>query len=108
MPHNLTQYAPFNFGMPMQMPSWQNFHPTQSGFGYENVLPSAHLHHQEEIELTAEMTLKPLSKKSVDEVCAILRSVDGLSPGQSPNQIEQNQSSAIISIFQLKSIPIVK
>jgi hypothetical protein len=56
-----------NFGL--HMSPWQSFHQPQPGFNFDSrgVTPPDHA----EIDLDPELTLKPLSRKSVDEVCQV-------------------------------------
>jgi len=64
-----------------------------------------------EIELDPELCLKPLSRKSVEEVCHVVRSIDGLSSGRVETYCaaiaSQNISGAVLAnckIEELKSV----
>ncbi len=96
-----------SYGMP-HMPPWQAFQPP-TAFGYDSrgTTPPDH----SEIELDPELTLKPLSRKTVDEVCQVVQSVDGLSRNRIESYCEavmtQNISGAVLShckIDELKSV----
>ena len=60
-----------NFGLHHMSP-WQTYHQPPPGFNYDSrgVTPPD----SSEIELDPELTLKPLSRKSVDEVCQVTTS----------------------------------
>lgn len=97
-----------NYNTFPHVPPWPPFQPT-SGFGFDSRGSSPPDH--SEIELDPELCLKPLSKKNVDEVCHILRSVDGMTASRVESYCEaitlQNISGAVLShckIEELKSV----
>jgi hypothetical protein len=77
-PH-VAPFSPYGYGMGIPMPGWPNYHMTQQNSIYETVNSSSS---RGVVELTAEMTMKLLSKKSVEEVCSIVRAIDGISKGK--------------------------
>jgi len=72
-------YQHYGMGMGMSMASWPNFHPNHNGYGFDHRggSPPDHI----DIELDPDLTIKALSRKNIDEVCQLIRSVDGLSAG---------------------------
>ena len=97
-----------NYNTFQHMPSWPPFQPT-SGFGFDSRGSSPPDH--SEIDLDPELCLKPLSKKSVEEVCQVLRTVDGMTSNRVDAYCDavtsQNISGAVLSHCKIEELKTV-
>ena len=97
-----------NYNTFQHMQSWPPFQPT-SGFGFDSRGSSPPDH--SEIDLDPELCLKPLSKKSVEEVCQVLRTVDGMTSNRIDAYCDavtsQNISGAVLSHCKIEELKTV-
>jgi len=61
------------------IPPWANYHMAQQSNAFESASGSPPI--RGSVELSTAITKRPLSVKSVEDVCSVVRMIDGISKG---------------------------